>query len=89
MAFASGTLSRPTPCVEPEEDQPRARGHQADAQSLPGLSLAVEGKSEAHHEKAGQGQDIASALKMRVRDKPELDGAAPSLIRRATVGSTK
>jgi len=55
---ASCLLPCPTTSIEPEEDQSRPGGHEADAQSLTSLPHSVQGESEPHHEEAGQGKDV-------------------------------
>ena len=40
---AGNALSRPPPCIQPEEDQSSPRAHEADAQSLTSLAHAVQG----------------------------------------------
>ena len=54
-------VRNPTPTnpgVQPKEDQRSPRHHQTDAESLTGLSHAVQGKGDPHHHEAGQGQDV-------------------------------
>ena len=51
-------LPRPTPNVQPEEDQHSPRDYQTDAQSLTDLPHTVLGKGEPRHDEAGQGRDV-------------------------------
>jgi hypothetical protein len=70
-------LSRPTPRVQPKEDQSSPRGHEADAQSLISLPHAVQGKREPHHDEAGQGQKVHAEENVPGEHRAALGGVLP------------